>query len=102
MKTHSFDFKVKNMWAGNADIYEEDDGIYLANLYIHPQYRNQGVATKVLERLIKGYGVNTLVVAKDNEIAIKLYNKFGFVVKKEYFSDELKTDVYYMKRVGEK
>lgn len=101
MKTHSFEFKVENMWAGNADIYEEDDGIYLANLYIHPQYRNQGIATKVLEHLIKEYRVNTLVVAKDNEVAINLYKKFGFVVEEEYFSDELKTNVYYMKRVGE-
>ncbi len=99
MRTHSFEFKVEKMWAGNADVYEEDDGIYLANLYIHPQCRNQGVATKVLERLIKEYKVDTLIVAKDNEVAIKLYKKFGFTVEKEYFSDELKTNVYYMKRI---
>lgn len=98
MRTHSFEFKVENMWAGNADIYKEDDGIYLANLYIHPHYRNQGVATKVLERLIKEYGVDTLIVAQSNEIAIKLYKKFGFTVEKEYYSDELKENVYYMKR----
>lgn len=98
MKTYHFEFREDNILIGNADIFREKDGIYLANLYIKPKYRNRGLAKRFVKHLITKYHIDTLIVAKDNEIALGLYKNLGFTIEKEYYSEELETNVLYMKR----
>ena len=40
----------------------------------------QGYGTKVMEYLIDKYKIKALNVTRDNKVAIRLYEKFGFKV----------------------
>lgn len=97
---HEINLKIKkgNEIIGKADIYHEDDGVYLGNFEIFPKYRGRGYANTAMIYLINDYHIDTLVVVKANTIAINLYKKFGFTVDQEYYAKDLGCDVYYMKR----
>lgn len=72
------------------------DAWHVMNLAVDPEYRRQGVATMLLERLFeltagssgrRGY---TLEVRVTNEAAIKLYERLGFQargVRRGYYTD---------------
>lgn len=56
----------------------------VTNVAVHPDYRGQGIANKLLEALLdagekKGITAYTLEVRAGNQIAIRLYEKYGFV-----------------------
>ena len=60
------------------------NGMFLNNLCIDPNKRNQGIATKLLEKVIKKLKLDgkdhiILQVNNNNKNAIKLYNKHGFI-----------------------
>jgi len=97
---HEINLKIKkgNEIIGKADIYHEDDGVYLGNFEIFPKYRGRGYANTAMIYLINDYHIDTLVVVKANTVAINLYKKFGFTVDQEYYAKDLGCDVYYMKR----
>ena len=49
-------------------------------LYVDPNYRNQGVASKLLKHVINKYKLPlSLKVTMSNKKAINLYQKFGFI-----------------------
>jgi len=79
-------------------IYEK---VEINDIYVGIKYRNLGIASKLLEYMInslEGIDNITLEVRVDNEIAIKLYKKFGFEiigVRKNYYKD---IDGYLMGR----
>ncbi len=99
-------------------VYESDDmivGFILAtvlyetcdilSLIVDPEYRKKKIATNLLGYLIGELDENvrlvTLEVATKNEIAIDLYQKFGFEVihkRKHYYADD---DAYLMARKSE-
>ncbi len=59
-----------------------DEG-YITNVAVFPEYRNQGVATKLLENLFcfakeNSLSFVSLEVRPSNENAISLYSRFGF------------------------
>jgi ribosomal-protein-alanine N-acetyltransferase len=71
------------------------DAWHVMNVAVHEDYREQGVATKLLNRLFeltaaddrRGY---TLEVRVSNSGAIKLYEKLGFVprgIRRGYYTD---------------
>jgi [ribosomal protein S18]-alanine N-acetyltransferase len=71
------------------------DAWHVMNVAVHEDYRGQGVATKLLNRLFeltagddrRGY---TLEVRVSNAGAIKLYEKLGFVargIRRGYYTD---------------
>lgn len=72
------------------------DRMELDNIMVYDDYRNQGIATKLLAHLISlaiDYRVVniTLEVRISNEIARHLYKKFGFrevALRKYYYGDE--------------
>lgn len=98
-----FIFHVENHLVGRANIFWLDDGIYVANFQIIPKYRRQGYGEQMMERLISLYDVDTLIVAQNNYPAYFLYKKCGFEIAGGYYAADMKTDVYYMKRIkGEK
>ena len=64
----------------NAEIYKES---IIDALYVDKEYRNKGIATKLIEKAkeySKEIGAKkiSISVIKDNEIALKLYYKLGF------------------------
>jgi [ribosomal protein S18]-alanine N-acetyltransferase len=71
------------------------DAWHVMNVAVHEDYRGQGIATKLLNRLFeltagddrRGY---TLEVRVSNNGAIKLYEKLGFVprgIRRGYYTD---------------
>ena len=72
------------------------DRIEIDNLFVEDDYRNQGIATKLMEHLIdiaielKVINI-TLEVRVSNQIARYLYEKFDFhevALRKYYYGDE--------------
>lgn len=62
-----------------------DEG-YITNIAVFPEYRNQGVATALIQNLFDFADENnlsfiSLEVRESNENAISLYKKFGFVTE---------------------
>jgi len=71
----------------------------ITNIAVHPDYRHQGIASAVLEKIVS-YSCDTnlefitLEVRESNINAIKLYEKFGFEnvgSRKNYYSDNHET-----------
>lgn len=86
-----------------TSLYETCDIIGLA---VDPHYRNQLVASNLIDYLITDLGEDlrlmTLEVRTKNEAAIKLYGKFGFEVihvRKKYYGND---DAYLMARESER
>lgn len=57
--------------------------VYLSRLIVKPEYRRQGIATKIVEYLLNkatemGFKEATIGVDLNNHIALHLYEKFGF------------------------
>lgn len=67
----------------------------ITNIAVLPQYRRQGVASRMMEEVIRcalslGLSVLTLEVRESNQAAQKLYERYGFRklgVRKRYYSD---------------
>ena len=71
-------------------IYEK---IEIANFDVLPNYQNQQIGSKLLERLISDYTGKvdniTLEVKVDNDKAVYLYQKYGFIkkaIRKGYYN----------------
>ena len=66
-----------------------DGGLYVVNLNVSPEYRRQGIATRLIlascgcYAQIYGDKLVTLDVSKDNAAAVALYTKLGFVNTEE-------------------
>lgn len=94
---------------GEVSICKEDDiitGYIIVNkegkigpLYISKKYRGYGASNTLVNDAVNKFGGKELGVYKDNEIAIRLYKKFGF--KKKETSTEEKTGEKYLKMVKE-
>ena len=74
----------------------------IIDLIVDPKHRRKMIATNLIGYLISDLGEDlkliTLEVAKHNEAAISLYEKFGFEVvneRKNYYKDD---DAYLMAR----
>ncbi|MBQ7104384.1 MAG: GNAT family N-acetyltransferase [Bacilli bacterium] len=73
------------------DIYDRYE---INNIYVLEEYRNKGIASKLLEYVIELGKKNnilniTLEVRKNNVNAIKLYNKYNFkekAIRKGYYN----------------
>jgi ribosomal protein S18 acetylase RimI-like enzyme len=71
--------------AGVIAFYLNDDAsqIYMPYVVVYPQFRNQHVATDLLEYVIRsnpGYATVALEVVKTNTAALNLYKKLSFEV----------------------
>ena len=78
------------------NLYWNDD-IVIANLAVVEQYRCKGIAKKLLYIGCNHFESDEftpiiLQVRKDNEIAINLYKKLGFIISKHPSKDKTKDD----------
>ena len=68
---------------------------YITNIAVHPEFRNAGVGSRLLESLLEICSGNdmeavTLEVRKSNLAALHLYQKYGFAVegsRRRYYAD---------------
>ena len=82
-----------------------DEG-HITNIAVHPQFREQGIGTKLIEALISrssDWHITsiTLEVRESNLIAQKLYNNFNFKVEGKrlnYYSDNNENALIMWKR----
>ena len=91
---------------GFADFWFTFDSATICQIAIHPELQGNKLGSELLDEIIKEAYVKkikniTLEVRRSNEKAIKLYEKYGFIVshvKEGYYSDG--EDALYMIREG--
>ena len=92
-------YKSENKPIGYIFAKKIDDKYLIDGLYIDINYRNKGIATKLIKVIIKEiYSLGDyeifINVLKENKVAVNLYKNIGFIVEQE---DELKFYMCYNK-----
>lgn len=84
-------FKDDNLvcYVGSCQ-YTDDNTKWIVSLEILPEYRGYGLSTQILDFCVKSMKCKYLSVNKSNELAKKIYDKYGFKV---YHEDK---SMYYM------
>ena len=72
-------------------VINKDDGVLLDEIYLEEKYRNKGIGTSIIKKILSNYNIVYLWVYKLNTKALSLYKKLGFKI-----IDETETR-YYMK-----
>ena len=72
-------------------VANKDDGVLLDEIYLEEKYRNKGIGTSIIKKILSSYNIVYLWVYKLNTRALSLYKKLGFKI-----IDETETR-YYMK-----
>lgn len=91
---------------GQAGLIQSLDEADLTNVAVDKDYRNQKIASQLLEYLfqlgrINGVCAFTLEVRENNNAAIALYKKFGFVsegIRKNFYDNPKENAVIMWKR----
>jgi ribosomal-protein-alanine N-acetyltransferase len=89
------DNKSRGLILGLIDVWLILDEAHIATLAVDPDYRNQGIATRLIESVLleaeeKGARKAMLEVRTSNQAAQSLYQKFGFQVvhrRRKYYID---------------
>ena len=72
-----------NKKVGCCLVIEKDDGVIIDEIYLEEKYRNQGVGTNIIKRILQNNSIVYLWVYKENIKAISLYKKLGFNIIEE-------------------
>lgn len=81
-------FYLGNDKVGEAAVSGYDTGAgFLYDLEVVKRFRGKGYSKQILDYVMKNYSVTDLSVADDNKVAINLYEKFGFKLKKTFNSN---------------
>lgn len=83
--TKYFIYEEKCNIIGFVNYYDLYDRFEIANIYVEPSFRKKGIASNLMEKVIsvgedKEISNITLEVKEDNIPAIKLYEKYDFIV----------------------
>ena len=81
----------KDKMIGRIFVGDKKDKGFITDLEVDKAYRGQKLGNRLIDDAIKKYNGVDLLVDKDNEIALSMYKKRGFVIIKEY------NNQYYMK-----
>lgn len=68
---------------GIVSVYNYQDGVMIDEIFIEEMYRNNGIGTDIIKKILKNNSKVYLWVYKDNVGAVKLYKKLQFVIKEE-------------------
>ena len=74
-----------------------DEKGFIAPMVVEKEYRGYGLSNKLISDAVYKYKATKLFVYKDNEVAIKLYQKHGFKIVGDYKKDKRQ---YYMTLYG--
>lgn len=79
----SFIAKLNSEIVGYILIGHLNDNFYLLSLAINEQYRNYGIANKLIKKALDNLGKKEIYlnVRISNKIAIHLYEKYGFKIE---------------------
>ena len=73
-------------------VIQHEDGIMLDEIYLEEEYRNKGIGTDIIRKILNN-NIVYLWVYKENTRAIKLYKQLGFIIN-------IETETrYYMKYI---
>lgn len=94
---------------GYCGLYKVLNEADITNLAVHPDFRRQGIAQRILSQIFEHCLQNkikqiTLEVRESNTNAINLYKKNGFIVvgkRKNYYSDNHETAILMTKQTEE-
>lgn len=87
--------KIEDKIVGFGGIWKSVDDIHITNIVVKKDFRHLGIGAKILDKLINiskelKFSSITLEVNENNEIAIKLYEKFRFEklgIRKKYYNN---------------
>lgn len=63
---------------GSLLVVEKDNGVLLDEIYLEDNYRNQGIGSDIIKKVIDENKIVYLWIYKLNMDAIKLYKRLGF------------------------
>lgn len=88
---------INNKIIGAVSINNIDDGILLDEIFIEKDFRNKGIGSNIIKKIIENYDTVYLWVYKLNYKAINLYKKMGFKIVQEtetrYYMKTNKTNI---------
>lgn len=81
--TEYYKIIFKAALTGYFSVVQKENSLFLSKLYVAKEMRGKGLARKAMEYITsiahkKGCNTISLTVNKDNTVAIKTYEKFGF------------------------
>ena len=85
--------KIKNELVGYCSCWEIEGELQIANLAVHPDFRNRGIGKNILQEILnracqRKVKKVTLEVRESNQFGLKLYQAFGFTEvgrRKKYY-----------------
>ncbi|MBQ4031944.1 MAG: GNAT family N-acetyltransferase [Bacilli bacterium] len=87
---------VGNKIAGAYLTLPYEDGVMIDEIYLFPEYRNQGIGTSIINRIIKSNENVYLWVYKNNTAALRLFERIGFVTMSSGRTMIMKYDKVYV------
>lgn len=91
---------INNRIIGSVRAYHENETCHIGRLFVHPDYQNQGIGTKLMneiETIFKDAKRFELITGHKSRKNLHLYQKLGYIIfKTEETSDKL-TLVYLQK-----
>lgn len=80
------DFKIITVGETKCGCFllrDHEDGVLLDEIFLIPEYREQGIGTHIIKDILSKNKIVYLSVYKNNTRAIALYKKLGFVIYDE-------------------
>lgn len=64
---------------GFASLFVANKHYFLDNLYVFPEFRNQGIAKEIVESIVKTFTSKPIKCVAVNPYALKVFDDLGFV-----------------------
>ncbi len=102
----SYGLYIRHKFIGFGQLKYEPNHIHLARLVINPVFRNQGLSTELIRKLIQEAKRSShiksasLLVYQDNIPALKAYSKVGFEERDRSILTFPSTCTYLQKRIA--
>ena len=74
---------VSNIIIGIVGVIDYEDGKMIDEIFIEEDFRNMGIGSDIIEKIVNETEKVYLWVYMDNVRAVKLYKKIGFVIIEE-------------------